>query len=171
MTQYAELYSHPMNKASLSQYFTQTYGASLGMCKSLADVNPDLDPENLNISSVQTKTSSHSLQGIDSFKSEYKRKEEEVLETKRTEFIAEWMELNMNTYFDTIQHLVISYGNCRDEWEKKGHIYKEGRMLNNSSTDPCLKAWKKNFFAVLGKSTEFFSIDHGFYIENTETYF
>ncbi|CAI2380419.1 unnamed protein product [Moneuplotes crassus] len=149
--QYRELYKHPFNKGTLGTFYSRSYNASLEMCKQVSSLNPELDIDNYDKYRVKA--------GV-----------EDEIEHKKTEFLAECMNENLNLYFDTIQHLVISYGNCRDACGEK-HVYREGKFFDNSTSDPCLKKCKKFFFLTMGRTNDYFARDYGFYIENSDTYF
>ena len=70
MNQYTELYYHPISKNKLASAYTSMYGTSMGMCKSVADLNPELDIDNFDKYRVK--------QGV-----------EEEIENNRAIFIAE----------------------------------------------------------------------------------
>ena len=120
------------------------------MWNHLAELNPELD----------------SALYIDS-----KDNVQENIEIKTHEFTTFWMENNLSLYFDTAQHLVISYANWREECEKSGHVLKEGRIYSNIGSDSWLKNCKNLFYSTLGMVTTYFTDEGGFLVENTDNYF
>ena len=152
MKKFSELHKNPTMRIKLSSVYNQTYSASMSMWTQIADLNPEID--------IDIQDPYRDKPGM-----------QDKLDHLRQEFVSTWMESNLKLYFDTIQHIVISYGNWRDICEASGHVMKESRLYSNSSSDSWLKKCKNDFYKYFVITSEYFYTQNGFFIEHSDKYF